>query len=445
MYTFQGKPRTSFVNLMNVLQSASGEAGPNQRIGGNSADESAYVPTNDPLPLNVTYRITDTDFNAYLMTVPLFNGSITPGLNFFSPDNTSLAVAHVNALATIVPWKMIDGLEIGNECDLFAHNGIRGPNFTMSDYLSQFDVYQRDVATKAQAPYPKIQGATFCCHNSHFDAGVPAYAQQYASTGVLSSFSYHHYPLNVCNGNKVQLWELMTDDASTHAAIQLAPMIKSVTSQRIPFFIGEGNSVACGGAYGISDTMAAALWAVDTLFNVAAVGVTRWNFHGCFAGAYTAIGYNNTSADIPDVRPLFYGMWVFTEATAHHAVIYNTTTVSSTNSYIKSHSTLDQFGTWRVVVVHKDYNATQDAQITVQLPAGVKLTQAASLATLKTSSGEITSRYGLSFQGQTFDGSQDGKPVGPPAPTSVPASTDGASYTFTMSPTSIAVLTLPQA
>jgi hypothetical protein len=44
---------------------------------------------------------------------------------------------------------------------------------------------------------------------------------------------------------------------------------------------GEGNSVACGGAYNVSDTMASALWAVDELFNVAAVNITRWNFHGC--------------------------------------------------------------------------------------------------------------------------------------------------------------------
>jgi hypothetical protein len=77
MFTFNNAPRTSFVNLMNGLRNASSGGagrGPNIRIGGNSADESAYIPAPAPLPPNITYRITAADFQAYLSAVPLWNG-----------------------------------------------------------------------------------------------------------------------------------------------------------------------------------------------------------------------------------------------------------------------------------------------------------------------------------------------------------------------------------
>ena len=41
----------------------------------------------------------------------------------------------------------------------------------------------------------------------------------------------------------------------------------------------ELNSVSCGGARGVSDTFASALWILDTLFNMAAVGVDGVNIH----------------------------------------------------------------------------------------------------------------------------------------------------------------------
>lgn len=48
---------------------------------------------------------------------------------------------------------------------------------------------------------------------------------------------------------------------------------------------------------------------IDVLFNMASVGVTRWNFHGGPGGAYTWVTYANTSQDQPVVKPLFYGIW----------------------------------------------------------------------------------------------------------------------------------------
>ncbi len=64
-----GAPRASLAALLNALRAAAGDAaGPNIRVGGNSADESAFVPSG-PLPTNSTYRITAADLQAYAVAV----------------------------------------------------------------------------------------------------------------------------------------------------------------------------------------------------------------------------------------------------------------------------------------------------------------------------------------------------------------------------------------
>jgi hypothetical protein len=54
-------------------------------------------------------------------------------------------------------------------------------------------------------PYPRIQGAVYCCSRKDFDSSLKSYTQKFTSgsSRALSSVSYHHYPLSVCNGKKV--------------------------------------------------------------------------------------------------------------------------------------------------------------------------------------------------------------------------------------------------
>ena len=53
--------------------------GPNIRVGGNSADESAFVPSSTPLPSGDTYRITSADLDSYNVAIPTWNGTLTLG------------------------------------------------------------------------------------------------------------------------------------------------------------------------------------------------------------------------------------------------------------------------------------------------------------------------------------------------------------------------------
>lgn len=291
-----------------------------------------------------------------------------------------------------------------------------------------------------------LQAGTFCCHNSHFDPNIPAYIQKYKNAGVANSFSYHEYPLSHCNDKNNSLYWLLEDKAASGNLAALQPMIAAAQQVGLPFYIGEGNSISCGGEYGISDTFAATLWSVDSLFAHAAAGITRWNYHGCTGGAYTAIAYEDKTADVPTVNPLYYGIWAFTVATQKDSVVYNASITSTTNPYVKVWSTQDASGIWRVTVIHKDVNATSPAQVTIAPPASSPAAAAvqfgaASLVRLAPSSGSVFSTNGLSFGGLTFDGTTTGKPSGTPVSEPVPENGRGG-YTFNVQPTSVVIFTL---
>jgi hypothetical protein len=132
-----GTPRRSFAALANALRAASGDVqGPNVRVGGNSADESAYVPNGGPLPANITYRITDADLRVYAAAAALWNGTITLDTQMRHPDLPVLDTAHVGAALSIL-GAALEKVEIGNEPDLFFKNGIRPSSYGYSDCASE--------------------------------------------------------------------------------------------------------------------------------------------------------------------------------------------------------------------------------------------------------------------------------------------------------------------
>lgn len=107
-----GKPRASYAALMNTLKDAGGwAAGPAIRVGGNSADESAWVPAPAPLPANTTYRITDADLDAYAAAVPAWEGSVIIDTTFLY-DDPALMLAHTAAAAKRL-GKLIESVELG--------------------------------------------------------------------------------------------------------------------------------------------------------------------------------------------------------------------------------------------------------------------------------------------------------------------------------------------
>ena len=182
---------------------------------------------------------------------------------------------------------------------------------------------------------------------------------------------------------------------------------------------------------------ASALWGLDYMFALANVNITRVNFHGGVGAPYTPISYKG---DTPDVRPLYYAMLAFSEATANNSIVVNTT-VTSTNELIKAWAVRDEANYERVVVVHKDLNSTQDCSVCVQ--SSQALHGPAALVRLHVHAGDAHSKYGVHWAGQTFDDTQDGLPSGPRVEETVVP--DSNCWTFQLPPGTAAMLSLPLA
>lgn len=52
----------------------------------------------------------------------------------------------------------------------------------------------------------------------------------------------------------------LLQSSANHESTRLAPYVQTALATGIPFYIGEGNSVSCGGQYNISDVFGATLW-----------------------------------------------------------------------------------------------------------------------------------------------------------------------------------------
>jgi hypothetical protein len=185
---------------------------------------------------------------------------------------------------------------------------------------------------------------------------------------------------------------------------------------------------------------AAALWAIDTLFAHASVGVARWNMHMGPTNAYTAIAYPDmTTTDLPQVRPLFYGMWAFVLGTAGPDARLVQAQVDTSDPLLKAYVTADTMGTVRVTVIHKGVNAAVPAQACIQLPA----TSSRQGQLLWLHAPSPHSRDGVTLAGQTFDGSTDGRPMGTKVTQLITRATSEACFSFEIPPGSAVILVVP--
>ena len=462
--TMLGSPgalRSSFAALMRTLQALTpGGAGPNIRPGGSSADSVMWLPDAEQCAgarAGVIYCVNQTDLDAYAAAVRQWNGSITLDVNlrWLDAPAVAAAAAHVAAAVATLGWGdgasggggVLDGVELGNEPDLF-HDGLRPSNYSYADYLTEFNELLAQLVARAPGALPRpsdgrgVQGGTYCCDRG-FTSQWPSYIAAHAE--VLSSASQHVYPgVNGVAGQDDLPW-LLSDNCSVAVRAKLSPWAAAAADRGVRFVVGEGNSVNNGGLHNVSDVCGTALWGADVLFNAAAAGATRWNFHGGPWDYYDSIRYPNTSLHAPpQVQPLFYGQWLFSAAVANHSALLNASVVASTNPRVKVWAALagdgggggggGRGGVLKVAVLHKDLAAAGAARVTFTLPAGWAPAAgvAASVARLTCPGPYATA--GLAFGGLTFDGTPDGTPSGVPSTEALAPNADGVSFTLSVPP-----------
>lgn len=432
-------PKPSFLTLMRHLMFTPNQPGPILRIGGNSADESWWNPTHLPRLPNITYDIQPIDLIAVNNAATALNSTAVYGLNFRRGDNSSWAVAHTQAIDRYIGWERAI-LEIGNECDLYAGNGIRAHNYTFGQYDVEWQRYANDIAAAVpNAPAKLFQGATFAGRGWY--PNISSYAHQHSAQ--LRSVSIHTYPSTHCSGHNVTLAQLLSDsDSQTDASHILSSNLSSSISP-LPLQVGEGNSASCGGMPGVSNVFAAALWAIDDLYNLAAVGVRGMNFHGGGSStqSYSAIVWSGATSDQPRVQPLFYGLQFFAMGTRNWPAIVSVQAMKTTNSQVKVHATWDGKRA-AVMLIHKNMTSTEPATVQLMFPAPSTVGwvwPAAEVRRLEATS--VSEEWDLTLAGRTYKGTVDGTMSGQEVVERVkPTGTTVGVYEVTVQPISAVLL-----
>lgn len=295
----------AFRALMRHLRDATGLGrGPRIRVGGFTQDSTAYVgrfsapgtthAAVEAIP-GIRGIITDGDVSDLALAAD-FNGTLTVGLNFVSAAHPEPAVAHLAALRALLPRGLLAGIEVGNEPDRFAAPRVQ---FRRSGGWG-YGVYKAELAARLAAlqaslprgeALPPLSGPAWTQDNPPFLSHVGDFARTFGSpdggggAGVLGEVNVHYYPLLGCAGQHYRLRALLRS-GRPHFADHLMAAARAGGVRAV---IGEGNSVTCGGRAGLSDTFAAALWAVETWLDLIRVGIARFNAHGGPAYPYTPI------------------------------------------------------------------------------------------------------------------------------------------------------------
>ena len=424
-------PRPAWVNLVRQLQvTADAQRHPiTFRIGGNSGDTSIYNPMGEVVPPRLPgpawqYNVTDVDLHVLRVAMQQTRSQLIIGLSMRQSHNYSLATSYVAALAQHTGLELIYAFEIGNEPDFYSGNGIRPANWTIRDYVDDVNRYAVAVADVLGDNATEVfyQAAAFATDG--WTAQIPSVMVNTSQVPYVSA-STHFYPTTWCGHNPVTALQLLSDDYAQREANFIARegLVQQVGALGVPLVIGEGNTASCFGAPDVSNSYASALWTVDTLFNMAAVGVTGWSF--TVGGLYHDDSpyhvpvndsawqfYDCSDDDRVVVEPMYYAFRLFNLATADYGALLHAR-VNSSDPLVKVWPVRSSAsGTISVIILHKNANAT--AAATVAIALGVHeadYAHTASLVRLQ-SSGGLTAQFGITLAGQTYDGSTDGQPVG---------------------------------
>jgi hypothetical protein len=390
------------------------------RIGGNTTDTTTTLSASTLESLNDLH----SDLNSQLV--------FTLGINM-GADNPAIATSEIKAIASAIPASSLLGLELGNEPDGFVARGLRPAGYNFSDYMTQMIAWKLLVASGSGSQLssitPALSGTPWI---ADFENILPT------TNAPPELVTQHYYVGTYISSQPKPLDFLLADKSATSGPQQLAPYISAVHNSGKKLRIGEMNSLANGGQPGVSDAFASALWGVDIMFEFAAAGADGVNWHTGNGGDYGLFQFSTTSDPstglneyaLTQVRPLFYGLQLFEEATTSSGSLLpvNLTTVAN----LKVWALKGEDGHIRIVVINKD--ETKSGAVTLTIPGYSTGTVSMLLAP------SLSSQTGVTLGGQTYDGSVDGTMQG--GSSNSPISAVNNSFTMTMPVVSAALVTL---
>ncbi len=94
-----------------------------------------------------------------------------------------------------------------------------------------------------------------------------------------SVLGVHSYPLSECDDPRIVTVPTLLSSFVAEAPRRLAWAVADADAAHVPAIISESNSVSCGGKAGVSDSPAAAVWALRFVLNALETGFEEVRFH----------------------------------------------------------------------------------------------------------------------------------------------------------------------
>jgi hypothetical protein len=420
--------------LVGLLRGLAPGQSPVLRIGGDSTDWTWWPVRGVVKPTGVSYNLTKGWLRTTRALAAALGAKLILGVNL-ATARPALASAEAQALLQGIGRQYIGALEIGNEPDLYGvfawyrdrqgHVAFSRPhNYSLSAFTKDFSHWS------AALPSLPLVGPSFA--QLTWMSGLSRFLSAEHRIGTVT---VHRYPLHGTTTDPTSptypsIPNLLSDTASSGLAQQVAPYVATAHSRHLKFRVDEMNSVSNSGRPGISDTFASSLWILDTLFNLAYVGVDGVNLHTLPNAAYQLFSFTNTDGSWQaTVNPVYYGAYAFAQAFPPGARLLP---VNVAPGAVKVWATQGADGHTRVVLINKDPSTPVTVQL--QLPSDVGPAQLQRLT-----APSIDATTGVTFDGQTFGSSRDVRQASKPR--SEPVTPALGSYSIELPAASAALLT----
>jgi hypothetical protein len=352
------------------------------RVGGNTADRASVAVPNE----------SDADSLFAFAKVAGVKVIYTLRLN---EGNRDAATRMANYI-TRHYGQQLSGFAIGNEPNVFSK--------TYAPYLAEWKKYAAQITDPTNSPEARFCGPSTSPGHERWAAD---FAREFGPHGSLAFITQHDYPGGDARSVKVPAAardQILSPAIEAHYAAFAANFVPAVLANGLPYRLEEANSFYDGGAQEVSDTFAAALWALDYQWWWAEHSASGINFH---TGDKVAARDMNkpcryavfwTAPDGYEIHPIGYALKMFSLG-SQGPILPVKISAGDTNLNVRAYAVRGADRSIFVTLINRSHD-TSATNLTVHIDAsGFDAPAKVSVMRLIAPHGNVASKFGVTLGG----------------------------------------------